>query len=108
MDGIKARARRLLADPAAVVVAMEHRGRLGTMNIELAEAALSAHGHRLAVLDDDDLVPGMIEVLTSFCSHLHGRRSARNRALKAVGGAQRDVGPLAVLEAGSVPCGGGG
>lgn len=71
------------------------------MNTELVEAALSAHGRRLVVLDDgevdDDLVRDMVEVLTSFCARLYGRRSARNRALKAVGCAQRDIGPKAVV-----------
>jgi predicted site-specific integrase-resolvase len=32
----------------------------------------------------DDLVQDMIEVLTSFCAHLSGRRSARNRAERAL------------------------
>jgi putative resolvase len=112
MNGTRPRARRLLADPAATVIVVEHRDRLGRMNTELAEAALSAHGRRLVVLDDsevtDDLVRDIIEVLTSFCARLYGRRSARNRALKAVGCAQRDIGPQAAVEAGSVPCGGGG
>ena len=110
MNGARARARRLLADPAAAVIVVEHRDRLGRMNTELVEAALAAHGRRLVVLEDsevtDDLVRDMIEVLTSFCARLYGRRSARNRALKAVGCAQRDIGPQAVLKAGSVPCGG--
>jgi len=83
------------------VVVVEHRDRLGRMNTELVESALSAHGRRLVVLDagevDDDLVRDMVEVLTSFCARLYGRRSARNRALKAVGCAQRDVGPRAVV-----------
>ena len=61
----------------------------------------SAHGRRLVVLDDsevdDDLVRDMVEVLTCFCARLYGRRSARNRALKAVGCAQRDIGPQAVF-----------
>jgi putative resolvase len=111
-DGARARARRLLADPAVAVVVVEHRGRLGRMNTELAGAALAAHGRRLVVLEDgevtDDLVRDMIEVLTSFCAGLYGRRSARNRALKAVGCAQRDIGPQAVLKAGSAPRGGTG
>jgi putative resolvase len=89
MNGARAKARRLVTDPAATVVVVEHRDRLGRMNTELAEAALSAHGRRLAVLDEgevtDDLVRDVIEVLTLFCARLYGRRSARNRALKAVG-----------------------
>ncbi|HEV2372633.1 MAG TPA: IS607 family transposase [Streptosporangiaceae bacterium] len=108
MDGSRAKVRRLLADPAVTVVVAEHRDRLGRVNTELVEAALSAHGRRLVVLDDsevtDDLVPDMVEVLTSFCARLYGRRSARNRALKALGCAQQDIGPQAVkLQA----CGGG-
>lgn len=104
MNGTRPRARRLLADPAVTVIVAEHRDRLGRMNTELAEAALRAAGRRLVVLDGgevaDDLVRDMIEVLTSFCARLYGRRSARNRALKAVGCAQRDIGPAAVLEGG--------
>jgi putative resolvase len=49
---------------------------------------------------DDDLVRDMVEVLTSFYARLYGRRSARNRALKAVGCAQRGIGPQAVVSAG--------
>jgi hypothetical protein len=60
------------------------------LNTELVESALSAHGRRLVVLDDgevdDDLVRDVVEVLTSFSVPvLHGRRSARNRALRVVG-----------------------
>lgn len=106
MNGSRSKVRRLLADPAVTTVVVEHRDRLGRMNTELVEAALSAHGRRLVVLDhgevDDDLVRDMVEVLTSFCARLYGRRSARNRALKAVGCAQRDIGPQAVIAAESV------
>ena len=88
MNGARAKVRRLLADPAVTVVVVEHRDRLGRMNTELVEAALSATGRRLVVLDDgevdDDLVRDMTEVLTSFCARPYGRRSARNRALKAL------------------------
>jgi putative resolvase len=47
----------------------------------------------------DDLACDMVEVLTSFCARLYGRRSAHNRAIKAVGCAQRDVGPAAFVGA---------
>jgi putative resolvase len=47
----------------------------------------------------DDLIPDMVEVLTSFCARLYGRRSARNRALKAVRCAERDVGPAGLAGA---------
>jgi len=109
MNGARANVRRLRADTRVTAVVVEHRDRLGRMNTELVESALAAHGRRLVVVDggevDDDLVRDMVEVLTSFCARLYGRRSARNRAPKAVGCAQRDVGPQAVL-AGSVGAGG--
>ena len=101
MNGARAKVRRLLADPKVTVVVVEHRDRLGRVNTELVESALSAHGRRLVVLDagevHDDLVRDMVEVLTSLCARLYGRGSARNRALKAIGCAQRDVGPRAVV-----------
>lgn len=100
-NGSRATVRRLLVDPKVTAVVVEHRDRLGRMNTELVESALAAHGRRLVVLDDgevdEDLVRDMVEVLTSFCARCYGRRSARNRALKAVGCAQRDVGPAAFV-----------
>lgn len=93
MNGARSKARRLLADPEVTTVVVEHRDRLGRMNTELVEAALEASGRRLAVLDDreveDDLVRDMMEVLTSFCARLYGRRSAKNRAHKALQAAER-------------------
>jgi len=104
VNGARAKIRRLLADPNVQAVVVEHRDRLGRMNTELVEAALSAYGRRLVVLDpgevDDDLVRDMTEVLTSFCARLYGHRSARNRAEKAVRCAERDVGPASLGAAG--------
>lgn len=100
MNGSRPKARRLLTDPKVRTVVVEHRDRLGRMNTELVEAALSAAGRRLVILDDsevdDDLVRDMIEVLTSFCARLYGRRSARNRAEKALRCAAADIGPAAL------------
>lgn len=102
MNGSRTKVRRLLADPQVMTVVVEHRDRLGRMNTEMVEAALAAHERRLVVVDDaevtDDLVRDMVEVLTSFCARLYGKRSARNRALKAVGCAQRDIGPQTVTD----------
>ncbi|MER5840305.1 IS607 family transposase [Streptomyces prasinus] len=92
MNGDRSKARRVLADPAVTTMVVEHKDRLGRMNVELVEAALSASGRRLLVLDEgeveDDLVRDMVEVLTSFCARLYGRRSATNRARKALEAAE--------------------
>jgi putative resolvase len=47
----------------------------------------------VADLDEttDDLARDMIEVLTSFCARLYGRRGARNRALRALTCAKREA-----------------
>jgi putative resolvase len=69
-------------------IVVEHRDRLMRFGAEYVEAALAARGRRLVVIDQrelkDDLVADMIEVLTSFCVRLYGRRGARNRAKKAL------------------------
>lgn len=71
---------------------VEHRDRLARFGIEHLEAALAAHGRRIVVADpgetSDDLVRHMIEVLTSMCARLYGRRGARNRAMRAVTAAE--------------------
>jgi len=94
VNGGRAKAMRLLADPTVTTVVVEHSDRLGRMNVELIEAALSAHGRRLVVLEEgeveDDLVRDMVEVLTSFCARLYGRGSARDRARKALEAAAAD------------------
>jgi predicted site-specific integrase-resolvase len=86
-------------------VPAERVGRLILVNVdvaerELARTVLSAQGRRIVVVDagevDDDLIRDMTEVLTSFCARLYGRRGARNRAVKALGCAKRDVGPATV------------
>jgi putative resolvase len=104
MSGRRPKLRRLLSDPSVGSVVVEHRDRLARMNAELVEAVLAAQGRRLVVVDAgevaDDLIRDMVEVLTSFCARLYGRRSARNRALKAVRCAQRDVGPAGVAAGG--------
>ena len=100
MNGKRRKVQRILADPTASVIVVEHRDRLARFGVENLEAALSAQGRRVVVSDpgemDDDLVWDMTEVLTSFCARLYGRRGARDRAIKALGCAKNDVGPAAV------------
>jgi putative resolvase len=93
VDSKRPRLRRLLADPHATTIVVEHHDRLARFGVEHLEAALSAQGRRLLVVDpretSDDLMQDMIEVLTGFCARLYGRRGARNRALRAVTCAKR-------------------
>jgi len=88
LNGRRPKLARLLADPQATMIVVEHRDRLARFGVEHLEAALSAQGRKLVVVDPsettDDLVRDMIEVLTSVCARLYGRRGARNRALRAL------------------------
>jgi putative resolvase len=91
LNGHRAKIMRLLADPAVRTIVVEHRDRLVRFGSEYIEAALSATGRKLVVVDQsemkDDLVQDMISVLTSFCARLYGRRAAKNRAAKAIAAA---------------------
>ncbi|WP_326715278.1 IS607 family transposase [Streptomyces sp. NBC_01474] len=88
LDGRRRKLHRVLSDPQAVVIVVEHRDRLSGFGVEHLEAVLSASGRRLVVLDPsesaDDLVRDVTEVLTSMCARLYGRRGAKKRAARAV------------------------
>jgi len=85
LNGKRRKLLRLLSDAKVGAIVVEHRDRFARFGSEYLEAALAASGRRLIVVDaaemNDDLVPDMISVLTSFCARMYGRRSARNRAI---------------------------
>jgi putative resolvase len=88
LDGRRRKLHQLLADTSAAAIVVERRDRLARFGVDHLEAALSASGRRLVVLDPsettDDLVRDISEVLTSMCTRLYGRRAAKNRAERAV------------------------
>ena len=96
LNGKRPKLRRILSDPDARVIVVEHRDRLARLGVEHLQAALSAQGRRIVVADPgettDDLVRDMIEVLRSMCARLYGRRGARNRAMRAVAAIKREPG----------------
>lgn len=102
MNGHRRKLSKVLSDPSASTIVVEHRDRLGRFGVEHLEAALSAQGRKVVVVDsgetEDDLVRDMTEILTSFCARLYGRRGARNRAEKALRCAKHDVGPMALAQ----------
>jgi predicted site-specific integrase-resolvase len=88
LNGHRPKLMKLLVNPKVKIIAVEHRDRLMRFGCEYVESALAAQGRRILVIDEtelkDDLVQDMIDVLTSFCARLYGRRSAKNKAQKAV------------------------
>ena len=88
INGNRPKLLRVLRDQSINLILVEHRDRLIRFGCEYLEAALSAQGRRLMIVDEsedrDDLVRDMIELLTSFCTRLYGKRAARNKAKKAI------------------------
>ncbi|MFU8874488.1 IS607 family transposase [Micromonospora sp. SL4-19] len=91
LNGERRKLHRLLADPAAAVIVVEHEDRLARFGVEHLQAALAATGRRLVVLDagesTNDLVEDMADVLTSMCARLYGQRAATSRAARALAAA---------------------
>ncbi|QWK22790.1 recombinase family protein [Thermus antranikianii] len=115
LNGKRRKLLRLLRDPGVSRIVVEHRDRLARFGFEMVEAALMAAGKRVVVVEEgevkDDLVRDLLEILlltqmclpygqsnlltqmclpygqsnTSACGRLYGRRSARNRAKRALG-----------------------
>ncbi|MEO3794759.1 IS607 family transposase [Nonomuraea sp. B10E15] len=88
LNGKRRRLHRVLADPGAAVIVVEHRDRLARFGVEHLQAVLAATGRRLVILgpeeSTDDLVRDMADVLTSMCARLYGQRAAKNRAARAL------------------------
>ena len=80
--------RQLLGDPTVHTIIVEHRERLARFGVGMVEAMLEARGGSLIIIDNtevpEDLVRDMTEILTWFCARLYGKRSAANRARRAM------------------------
>lgn len=88
MDGHRRGLLRLLRDPKAQTIIVEHRDRLMRFGFEYVESTLAAQGRSVMVMEPtelaDDVVRDLHEVIVSMCARLYGKRSAKNRAKKAM------------------------
>jgi len=79
---------KILKNPSIHTIVVEHRDRLMRFGIEYIEAALTAQGRKLMVIEPDemkdDIVRDLHEVIVSLCARLYGKRSAKNRAKRAI------------------------
>lgn len=94
LNGKRRKLLRALRDPGVSEIIVEHRDRLARFGSEYIEAVLNSRGAQFLVADStelrDDLVRDMIDVLTSFCARLYGRRAAKNRAKKVLEAIQHE------------------
>jgi putative resolvase len=79
---------RIFRNPNVQIIVVERRDRLMRFGFEYVEAALAAQGRRAVVIDAgelaDEIVRDLQEVIVSMCARLYGKRSAKNRAKKAI------------------------
>jgi len=88
LNGKRKRLLRVLQDPTVIRIVVEHRDRLARFGFDLLKAAMAASGRHVVVVEEgevtDDLVQDVLEILTSACGRLYGRRSAKRRAQQAL------------------------
>lgn len=88
LNGHRPKLKKLLLDSNVKIILVEHNDRLVRFGFEYLESTLASQNRKIVVVDQselkDDLVQDMIEVLTSFCARLYGRRAAKNKAKKAL------------------------
>ena len=88
LNGRRKKLLKLLANPLVSIIVVEHRDRLARFGAEFISAALVAADRQLQVINqaecNDDLVQDMVDVLTSFCARLYGKRAAKNRTKRAL------------------------
>ena len=86
---------RLLADPTIRRLVVEHRDRLARFGVEYIEAALKAQGRDVVFAEEGehklDIVQDFIDIVTSMCARIYGRRAAKNRAKRAIAAAAEEV-----------------
>jgi len=90
-SGLNGKRKKLLSlfnDNTVDAILVEHKDRLARFGVEYYEALLASSGRKLIVVNkeeiNDDLVQDVIDLLTSMCARLYGRRSAKNRVKKAI------------------------
>jgi len=88
LNGRRKKLIKLLADPSITTILVEHRDRLARFGVEYIEATLASQGRSIIVTDETeemtDIWADFIDVVTSMCARIYGRKGARNRARKAL------------------------
>jgi putative resolvase len=86
LNGKRPKLRRVLSDPDAKVIGVEHRDRVARFGVKQLEAALGAQGRRVVVADAGETTDDLVR---------DGRRGGQNRVMRALTAATREPGAAA-------------
>lgn len=79
----------LLANKEVTCILVEHRDRLTRFGFDLIISTLSSNNRSVVVMNETeeemDLVQDFIDVITSMCARIYGKRSAKNKTDKIKG-----------------------
>jgi len=92
LNGKRRKLLKVLAQPGPKRIVVEHRDRLARFGVDYLEVLLVSQGGELLVVETGeqklDLVQDFIDVVTSMCARIYGRRAAKNRAKRAIAAAE--------------------
>ena len=93
LNGRRAKLQQLLRESTGDIC-VEHADRLARFGVPYIQAALEASGRSLHIMNETeyehDLVQDFVDVVTSMCARIYGRRSAKNRAQRALEAVSRE------------------
>ena len=88
LNGNRKKLLALLKDKSISVIVVEHRDRLARFGAEMIEACLGSSKRELMIVNEteykEDLVQDFVDVITSMCAKIYGKRSAKKRAKRAL------------------------
>ncbi len=88
LNGHRKKIHTLLKDQSISVIVVEHRDRLARFGVPLLESALVASDRHILVINDteyhDDIMQDFIDLVTSMCARIYGKRAAKKKAKKAL------------------------
>lgn len=88
LNGKRTKLLKLLADTSVGIILVEHKDRLTRFGFEYIETLLEGQHRKVVVADQEeqvlDIWQDFIDVVTSFCARIYGKRGARNRAKKTL------------------------
>jgi predicted site-specific integrase-resolvase len=94
LNGHRKKVLAILQDASITIILIEHRDRLARFGVPLLESALASAGRKIVVMNDteykDDIMQDFIDLVTSFCARIYGKRAANNKAKKAIEAIQHD------------------